>query len=100
MTELKPVEVVTSGYIKHFYGVDEKFVHLEDYQRLRDEKPKLPEGYRERVAEGGCRQLEKETIDGWVCVVAEINPTLFRNFYSTLLLTDLQAIAAFLQGAR
>ena len=47
MTELKKVKVVTSGYIKQFYGVDEKFVHLEDYQRLRDEKHKLPEGYHE-----------------------------------------------------
>ena len=60
MTELKKVKVVTSGYIKQFYGVDEKFVHLEDYQRLRDEKHKLPEGY--RVDEDGDLWTDEEVM--------------------------------------
>lgn len=62
--------------------------------------PELPEGYRVTRNESGRESLEKSTIDGWVCVLAEINPTLFRNPYTTLLLADLQAIAAFIQGAR
>ena len=46
--KLKPVAVVTSGYIRQHYGIAEKFVHLDDYQRLRDTKPELPEGFKQK----------------------------------------------------
>ncbi len=91
MSELKKVKVVNSNYIKHFSESYEKFVHLEDYQRLRDEKPKLPEGY--EVIGGNlwfndCLCIAAITEEGSLYLMGGQEPEHW------------QALAAFLKGAR
>lgn len=95
MSELKKVKVVNSGYIKHFSESYEKFVHLEDYQRLRDQKPELPEGYR---VEGNA--LFGKVGDKIAFWHEDEGTSGFHICYSFVWGDDALAIAAFLQGAR
>ncbi len=69
MSEVKPVAVVTSGYIKQFYGVDEKFVHLEDYQRLRDQKKALLV----RLYNAGYKAGHHDTVEGQYTDIFEVD---------------------------